>query len=101
MPIYEYACRACGHQLEVLQKISDDPLTDCAACGMSELQKQISSTSFQLKGTGWYVTDFKDGQKKKAPSESVNQSTKSSDKKESKLATTDGASAKGSPVKEK
>jgi len=65
MPIYEYQCTACGHQLEAIQKFSDDPLKECPACHQSALQKQISSTAFHLKGTGWYVTDIRDKDKKK------------------------------------
>lgn len=57
MPIYEYACRKCGARTEALQKISDKPLTKCKACG-GKLEKQWSQTSFQLKGSGWYVTDY-------------------------------------------
>jgi putative FmdB family regulatory protein len=57
MPIYEYQCRKCKAHLEVLQKIIDKPLTKCSKCG-GRLEKQWSSTSFQLKGTGWYVTDY-------------------------------------------
>lgn len=59
MPIYEYACSACGHQLEAFQAMSDAPLADCPVCQKTALQKQISSCGFQLKGTGWYVTDFR------------------------------------------
>jgi putative FmdB family regulatory protein len=59
MPIYEYQCTACGHALDTLQKISDEPLKDCPACHEATLQKQVSATSFQLKGTGWYATDFR------------------------------------------
>jgi len=66
MPIYEYQCPACGHQLEALQKISDAPLVQCPACNESVLQKMISATSFQLKGSGWYQSDFKGGAKKPA-----------------------------------
>lgn len=66
MPIYEYQCPACGHQLEALQKFSDAPLVQCPACGESVLQKMISATSFQLKGSGWYQSDFKGGAKKPA-----------------------------------
>lgn len=66
MPIYEYQCPACGHQLEALQKISDAPLVQCPACDESALQKMISATSFQLKGSGWYQSDFKGGAKKPA-----------------------------------
>jgi putative FmdB family regulatory protein len=64
MPIYEYRCKACGHELEKLQKISDDPLTDCPACGQPELSKLISAAGFRLKGGGWYETDFKKDKKK-------------------------------------
>ena len=64
MPIYEYACSACEHGLEVMQKISDAPLVRCPECGQDTLSKQISKVAFRLKGTGWYETDFKD--KKKA-----------------------------------
>ncbi len=59
MPIYEYQCPACGEFCEFLQKVSDDPITECPHCHEHQLKKQISATSFQLKGTGWYVTDFK------------------------------------------
>ena len=59
MPIYEYECKDCGHIFDALQKISDDPLTTCPACGKETLKKQLSAASFQLKGTGWYATDFK------------------------------------------
>lgn len=64
MPIYEYTCTECGHQMEALQKMSDAPLTDCPACGKAALQKQISAAGFRLKGGGWYETDFKSGSKK-------------------------------------
>jgi putative FmdB family regulatory protein len=59
MPIYEYQCTACGHQLEAMQKISEAPLTECPTCHKSALQKLISAAGFQLKGTGWYATDFR------------------------------------------
>ncbi|KPK40150.1 MAG: hypothetical protein AMJ69_03530 [Gammaproteobacteria bacterium SG8_47] len=59
MPIYEYQCAACGHDVEVLQKMSAAPLTDCPACGQPELQKLISAAGFRLKGGGWYESDFK------------------------------------------
>ena len=64
MPIYEYQCAACGHELEKLQKISDLPLTECPACGKATLQKRVSAAGFRLKGGGWYETDFKQGAKK-------------------------------------
>ncbi len=61
MPIYEYRCVSCGHQQEVLQKMSDDPLTDCPQCQQPTFNKALSAAGFQLKGSGWYATDFKGG----------------------------------------
>ena len=61
MPIYGYRCSSCGLQKDVMQKISDAPLTDCPSCGASTFSKQLSAAGFQLKGSGWYVTDFKGG----------------------------------------
>jgi putative FmdB family regulatory protein len=60
MPIYEYQCAECGAHKEILQRISDAPLTDCPECGKPALKKLVSAAGFQLKGTGWYVTDFRD-----------------------------------------
>lgn len=65
MPIYEYQCKSCGHELEAFQKLSDDPLKECPACGDLELTKLISAAGFRLKGGGWYETDFKGSQDKK------------------------------------
>jgi putative FmdB family regulatory protein len=62
MPIYAYRCEACGFAKDVLQKISDPVLTDCPTCGKSSFRKQVTAAGFQLKGTGWYVTDFRGGQ---------------------------------------
>jgi putative FmdB family regulatory protein len=61
MPIYAYKCDACGHAKDVLQKMSDAALTDCPACGAPQFNKQLTAPGFQLKGTGWYATDFKGG----------------------------------------
>ena len=61
MPIYAYKCESCGHAKDVLQKISDAPLTDCPACGQASFHKQVTAAGFQLKGSGWYVTDFRGG----------------------------------------
>lgn len=61
MPIYAYRCQACGYARDVLQKISDAPLTDCESCGKPEFKKQLTAAGFQLKGSGWYVTDFRNG----------------------------------------
>ncbi len=89
MPIYEYECNECQHQLEHLQKISEADLKDCPACGKSSLTRLISMPGFRLKGTGWYATDFKD--KGKASTEATSQKAQtnsaadsSSSKKEEK-----------------
>jgi putative FmdB family regulatory protein len=64
MPIYEYKCSACGHQEDHLQKLSERPLTKCPACGKKKYAKQLTAAGFQLKGSGWYASDFKGGGKK-------------------------------------
>jgi putative FmdB family regulatory protein len=64
MPIYAYKCSSCGHEKDVLQKISDAPLTDCPDCGAPSFFKQLTAAGFQLKGSGWYATDFKNGSAK-------------------------------------
>jgi putative FmdB family regulatory protein len=61
MPIYAYKCESCGFAKDVLQKISDAPLTDCPACSKPDFRKQVTAAGFQLKGSGWYVTDFRGG----------------------------------------
>jgi putative FmdB family regulatory protein len=61
MPIYAYRCAACGHSRDVLQKLSDTPLTVCPACNAEQFSKQITAAGFQLKGSGWYATDFRNG----------------------------------------
>jgi putative FmdB family regulatory protein len=61
MPIYAYRCASCGHSRDVLQKMSDPVLTTCPACGTDQFQKQVTAAGFQLKGSGWYATDFKGG----------------------------------------
>ena len=80
MPIYEYACEACGHTLEKLQKMSDAPLTICPQCGEPRLQKQVSAAGFRLKGGGWYETDFKNNNKKNvSPDDKKSATDKKSD----------------------
>ena len=69
MPIYEYQCQACGHEHEALQKLNEQPLTDCPQCEKPLLQKKISAAGFRLKGSGWYETDFKAGTKKNVANE--------------------------------
>jgi len=62
MPIYAYRCAACGHAKDMLRKLSDPPLADCPACGAPRFEKQLTAAGFQLKGSGWYVTDFRNPQ---------------------------------------
>lgn len=69
MPIYAYRCSACGHAKDVLQKLSDPLLTQCPACGAEAFSKQVTAAGFQLKGSGWYATDFKGGACAAAPAE--------------------------------
>lgn len=71
MPIYAYRCTACGHAKDVLQKIADPVLTTCPACGAETFQKQLTAAGFQLKGSGWYATDFKGGSAAASSSESA------------------------------
>jgi putative FmdB family regulatory protein len=118
MPIYEYACRSCGHEFEELQKISEKPLVKCPSCGNKSLVKKVSAAGFRLKGGGWYETDFKTKAKKdgdaastesggknsdsSSSSAEVNKKTKddkSSNKDKSK-STKDASSAKKTPKKE-
>lgn len=68
MPIYEYRCQSCGHEMEKLQKISDDPLLECPACFEAALKKLVSAAGFRLSGSGWYETDFKKGKMKNVTS---------------------------------
>ncbi|QBQ53900.1 FmdB family zinc ribbon protein [Nitrosococcus wardiae] len=70
MPIYEYRCQACGHEMELLQKIADEPLRECPSCGEGQLRKLVSAVGFRLKGGGWYETDFKNGDKRNVVSSS-------------------------------
>ncbi|RME35761.1 MAG: zinc ribbon domain-containing protein [Gammaproteobacteria bacterium] len=60
MPIYEYRCQSCGHELEALQKVSEEPLRECPSCGKPTLRRLVSAAGFRLSGSGWYETDFKD-----------------------------------------
>ncbi len=102
MPIYAYKCGSCGHAKDVLQKISDAPLTVCPACGAEAFSKQVTAAGFQLKGSGWYVTDFRGGSggssapATEAKSESKTESSASANggdapKKEASSASTTGA----------
>jgi putative FmdB family regulatory protein len=99
MPIYEYQCQACQHELEVLQKISDEPLVECPQCHKPELKKKVSAAAFRLKGGGWYETDFKTGSKKNLHGSS--ESGGSSDASSSKESKPADSSASGSKSPDK
>ena len=90
MPIYEYRCEACGYDLEVLQKVSDAPLTRCPQCGAERLRKQLTAAGFRLKGSGWYETDFKG----KKPGKDTNGEPAAAKKKEAKPGKDKAASGK-------
>ncbi len=95
MPIYEYQCQECGHEMEVLQKISDDPLRDCTACGQPALRKKVSAAAFRLKGGGWYETDFKTGDKKNLAGSQDSKDSKDSKSKDSAGDSKSGGDSKG------
>ena len=78
MPIFDYECRNCGHVFDVLQKMSDDPLSECPECGQPDLRKLLSAPNFHLKGSGWYATDFKPD-KKPSSAESPDGGSKAAD----------------------
>ena len=109
MPIYEYKCTGCGHKKEVLQKMSDAPLKECPACGKATLSKLISAAGFQLKGSGWYATDFKSGSKSAKPGKEKDEGSPGSDgkpadegpaKSESKAADDNRAKSDNKPKEE-
>tara|TARA_R110001599_G_scaffold64023_3_gene179222 strand:- start:883088 stop:883453 length:366 start_codon:yes stop_codon:yes gene_type:complete len=108
MPIYAYRCEACGFAKDALQKMSDAPLTECPTCGKSTFKKQVTAAGFQLKGTGWYVTDFRGGQGgKSAPATAATAATSpaansgaesAADKGGATAASGDGGSTTASPA---
>ena len=100
MPIYEYRCSDCGFQDEHLQKVSEPQLTDCPSCGKASYKKQLSAAGFQLKGSGWYATDFKNGGGAKAAGSKsdVNSDTKSEAKSDAAPVCGQGACATGTCV---
>ncbi|MBI3526891.1 MAG: zinc ribbon domain-containing protein [Betaproteobacteria bacterium] len=101
MPIYEYKCTSCGHKKELLQKLSDAPLRECPACGKSTLSKLISAAGFQLKGSGWYATDFKGGSKSAKPDkEKEDGQAKGESKSESKASDDNKAKGDNKPKEE-
>ena len=92
MPIYAYRCSACGYQNDYLQKISDPLLTECPECGKSTFKKQVTAAGFQLKGSGWYVTDFRDnGKKAKAAGKEESKSSGDKGSTESSAASDSGS----------
>jgi putative FmdB family regulatory protein len=97
MPLYEYACGACGHQFEVMQKLSDRPIRKCEACGRLKAKRVISQVSFVLKGSGWYVTDY--GGKKNGVGDKPADKPAESDSKTDKKADSksDSGSSKSEP----
>lgn len=104
MPIYEYRCSKCGHEIEALQKIAEPPLVVCPSCHAESLVKLVSASAFQLKGSGWYATDFKGGAKPAAkPGEDVKPAagtasdSKSEAKPESKPESTSDAKTEAKP----
>jgi putative FmdB family regulatory protein len=99
MPIYEYQCGGCGEVFEERQKISDPPLKKHAACGSKKVKKLISATSFQLKGEGWYVTDYKKKPSDKSETKTESKPTEKSEKSESKSETKSEAKKKSSSDK--
>lgn len=92
MPIYAYRCEDCGFSKDVLQKVSDAPLTECPSCGKSTFKKQLTAAGFQLKGTGWYVTDFRNNGSASSTSTSTASTTSSSAPKESSSETKSSSS---------
>ena len=89
MPIYEYQCENCGHELEALQKMSDPALVDCPECKTPKLKKLISAAGFRLKGSGWYETDFKNSGKKPEKKAAEGKSDSKDTKKTESKTTTD------------
>lgn len=93
MPIYEYRCDRCGHEKEYLQKVSDPLITVCPSCGESAMKKLISAAGFQLKGSGWYATDFKNGSGKSAAAATASAAT--AEAKPAEAASSSGACSSG------
>jgi putative FmdB family regulatory protein len=106
MPIYAYRCESCGLAKDVLQKMSDDVLTDCPACGAATFKKQVTAAGFQLKGSGWYATDFRNGSSSgekpatsvPAPALDASKTAEATPAKSDVAATPTPASAAASPV---
>lgn len=98
MPIYAYRCEACGFAKDVLQKVSDAPLTECLSCGKSTFKKQLTAAGFQLKGTGWYATDFRGGAGTTAPAVATDAGAAASAPSSSTASTTPAPAAPATPA---
>lgn len=96
MPIYEYRCRNCGHELEALQFLNEDPLTECPECGKAELKRKISAAGFRLSGKGWYETDFKSKEKQRNLAGERDSGTKKSEESSGKKSSKSDAKGSGS-----
>lgn len=96
MPIYEYRCEGCGHELEKLQSFRDPLLVTCPSCGADALKRLMSQTSFMLKGSGWYVTDYKDGGKKPVAEGAKDSGAAAAGGDKAAASTGDGAASKAS-----
>lgn len=106
MPLYDYQCSACGHEMEALQKMSDAPLTHCPACHGETLKKKVTAAAFRLSGSGWYETDFKSDNKKNLAGDKVDKQDskdksatgKKADKQDSKKSTESAKPAAAKPA---
>ncbi|MCM2253617.1 MAG: zinc ribbon domain-containing protein [Ramlibacter sp.] len=98
MPIYAYKCASCGHAKDVLQKLSDAPLTVCPSCGAASFGKQLTAAGFQLKGSGWYATDFKNGSSAKPATGGADGKTSDGAKTGEPAKTGESAKTEGSPA---
>ncbi len=101
MPIYEYRCGQCGHEMETIQKISDDPLEICPACNEPTLVKKISAAGFRLKGGGWYETDFKKGKKRNVLGSETSGASEGSGSSDSGSSDSGSSSSSGSDASSK
>lgn len=98
MPIYEYRCHSCGHEMEVMQKMSEDALKECPVCAQPQLKKLISASAFQLKGSGWYQTDFKGSNKKDTADAKADAPPSSESEGQSKPVDSSKTEAKAAPT---
>ena len=99
MPIYGYICQSCGHTLDALQKIADDPLVDCPACDQASLKRALSAPRFRLKGQGWYETDFKKDNQRNLHGDK--EPSKKDDKKSDSKTSSEGSDSKKSTSSKK